>query len=67
MEAPGALEVTRCPGVIVPVCVVKGVSETPCANETPCMSETPCVSGVFASVPECVLPSAPCVKEAVCV
>ena len=25
MEAPGALEVTRFPGVIVPVCVVKGV------------------------------------------
>ena len=55
MEAPGALEVTRIPSVIVPVCVVKGVS-------TP-----PCVSGVVTSVPECVLPSAPCVKEAVCV
>ena len=40
----------------VPVCVVKGVSATPSVEETPCMSETPCVSGVFASVPECVLP-----------
>ena len=52
---------TRFPSVIVLVCVVKGVSETPC------MEEPPCVSGVVASVPECVLPSAPCVKEAVCV
>ena len=40
------------------------VEETPCVSETPCMSETPCVSGVFASVPECVLPSKPCVKGA---
>ena len=85
MEAPGALEVTRFPSVIVPVCVVKGVSATPCVEatpgvnetpsvratacvtETPCVEATPCVSGVFTSVPECVLPSAPCVKEAVCV
>ena len=57
MEAPGALEVTRfpcviVPGVIVPVCVVKGVSAPPC------------VSGVVTSVPECVLPSTPCVKGA---
>jgi len=28
------------------------------------VDETPCVSGVFASVPECVLPSTPCVKGA---
>ena len=30
----------------------------------PCMDETPCVSGVVTSVPECVLPSTPCVKGA---
>ena len=35
MEAPGALEVARIPSVIVPVCVVKGVSATPCVTETP--------------------------------
>ena len=64
METPGALVVARVPSVIVPVCVVKGVSETPCARAPPCASETPCVSGVFASVPECVLPSTPCVKGA---
>ena len=39
-------------------------SESPCFEETPCVNETPCVSGVFASVPECVLPSTPCVKGA---
>ena len=55
MEAPGALEETRFPSVIVPVCVVKGVSAPPC------------VSGVMASVPGCVLPSTPCVSEGVCV
>ena len=43
------------------------MDETPSVNETQCMEETPCVSGVVTSVPECVLPSAPCVKEAVCV
>ena len=48
----------RVPSVSVPVCVVKGVSETPC------MEEAPCVSGVVASVPECVLPGTPCVKGA---
>ena len=78
IETPGALEVARIPGVSVPVCVVtsvpvcavKGVSETPSVEETPCMSETPCVeatpcaSGVVTSVPECVLPSTPCVKGA---
>ena len=64
METPGALVVARVPSVIVPVCVVKGVSETPCAKETPRMEETPCVSGVVASVPESVLPSTPCVKGA---
>ena len=67
IEAPGAREVARIPGVsvpvcvvtsVVPVCVVKGV------NETPCATETPCVSGVVASVPECVLPSTPCMKGA---
>ena len=67
--------VTRFPSVIVPVCVVKGVSaagvlklapcvtETPCVEETPSMIETPCVSGVVASVPGCVLPSTPCMSE----
>ena len=38
------------------------MDETPYANET--LSETTCVSGVFASVPECVLPSTPCVEGA---
>ena len=51
MEAPGALEVTRFPSVIVPVWVVKGVSAPPCA------------SGVVTSVPGCVLPSTPCVSK----
>ena len=41
-----------------PVCVVKGVDETPGAEETPC------VSGVVTSEPENVLPSTPCVKGA---
>ena len=40
------------------------VEETPCATETPSASETPCVSGGVGSVPECVLPSTPCVKGA---
>ena len=43
METPGALEVARIPGVSVPVCVVtsvpvcavKGMSETPSVDETP--------------------------------
>ena len=63
METPGALEVARIPSVIVPgvsvpVCVVKEVSETPCVDETPCVSD------VFAGVPGCVLPSTPCVEGA---
>ena len=70
MEAPGALEVTRIPSVSIPVCVVTGVSatpclnETPCVKETPCMEESPCVSGVVTSEPENVLPGTPCVKGA---
>ena len=70
METPGALEVARIPSVSVPVCVLKGVSATPCATETACVEETPsaketpCASGVVASVSECVLPSTPCVKGA---
>ena len=40
------------------------VSAPPCMSETPSVVETPCVSGVVVSVPECVLPSTPCVKEA---
>ena len=64
---PGALEVARIPSVIVPVCVVKGVSAPPCVDETPCVEATKCVSGVVASVPECVLPSTPCMSEGVCV
>ena len=63
MEAPGAREVTRIPSVIVPVCVVKCVSAPPCVDETPCVEATPCVSGVFASVPGCVLSSTPCMNE----
>ena len=62
METPGALEVTRIASVSVPVCVV--VSAIPCVSETPCVEATPCVSGVVASVPECTLPSTPCVKGA---
>ena len=58
IETPGALEVARIPSVSVPVCVVKGVSETPCVEATPC------VSGVVTSEPENVLPSTPCVKGA---
>ncbi len=55
IEAPGTPVVARIPSVIVPVCVVKGVSAPPR------------VSGVVASVPECVLPSTPCTsEEAVC-
>ena len=44
--------------VNVPVCVVKGMSETPSVDETPCMG------GVVTSVPECVFPSTPCVQGA---
>ena len=33
-------------------------------DEPPCMRETPCASGVFASVPACVLPGTPCVRGA---
>ena len=55
MEAPGPLVVARVPSMNVPVCVVKGVSATPC------------VSGVVTSVPECVLPSTQCVEETLCV
>ena len=62
MEAPGVLVEARVPSVSVPVCVV--MSAAPSVEETPCAMETPCVSGVFASVPECVLPSTPCVKGA---
>ena len=44
------------------------VRATPCVDgtpsETPSASETPCASGVVTSVPECVLPSTPCVKGA---
>ena len=57
MEAPGALVVARIPSVIVPVCVVKGVSaasvlkrahsvgEMVCVGKKPCMEEAPCVRG----------------------
>ena len=63
MEARGALVVTRFPSVIVPVCVVKGVSAAGVLKRAPCVEETPCVSGVVASVPGCVLPSTPCMSE----
>ena len=57
METPGALEVARVPSVSVPVCVVtsvpvcavKGMSETPCVKETPCVNETP-----FAKATPCM-------------
>ena len=39
------------------MCVVKGMSGTPCVEATPC------VSGVVASVPGCLLPSTPCESE----
>ena len=65
MEAPGALVEARVPSVsVVPVCVVTSVPVCVVMSATPCASETPCVSGVFASVPECVLPGTPCVKGA---
>ena len=44
----------------VPPCV----EEPPCMDEPLCMSEIPCASGVFVSVPACVLPGTPCVKGA---
>ena len=50
METPGALVVARIPSVIVPVCVVKGVSVAKCVlkrthsvGERPCVRETACV------------------------
>ena len=70
-ETPSVEETPCVSGVVtsvVPGCVVKCVSEnlcveaTPCMSETPCVEETPCVSGVVVSVPECVLPSTPCMK-----
>ena len=42
----------------------RSVSATPCVDETPSVSGTPCASGVFVSVPACVLPGTPCVKGA---
>ena len=66
MEAPGALVEARVPSVSVPVCVVTSVPV--CAvkgvSETPCVEAAPCVSGVVTSAPECVLPSTPCGKGA---
>ena len=77
MEAPGTLEVTRFPSVIVPVCVVKCVSATTCSTNPVCGSDPVCewcgheCAGVRASQhpcmseqPDCVLPSTPCVKGA---
>ena len=66
MEAPEPLVVARVPGVIVPVCVVKGVSAPPCVRATPCVSAPPCVSGVVTSAPGCVLPSTPGVSGSPC-
>ena len=42
MEALGALEVARIPSVIVPVCVVKGVSAPPYVDETRCERDLVC-------------------------
>ena len=63
METPGAPEVARIPSVIVPVCVVKGVSAPPGVDENLWVEVTPCVSGVVASVPGCMLPTTPCMSE----
>ena len=42
---------------------VRACAKAPsCMDEIPCVEATPCVCGVFASVPECVLPGTPCVK-----
>ena len=54
----------------VPSCADETPSASPCADEPPsmdeppCTREPPCVSGVFESVPACVLPGTPCVKGA---
>ena len=44
MEAPGTLVVARFPSVIVPVCVVKGVSAASVLKGAPSVSENACVS-----------------------
>ena len=45
-------------------CVRGSVSVTPCVDEPPSTDEPPCMSGVFTSVPACVIPGTPCVKGA---
>ena len=40
------------------------VDEPPCANETPSTNEPPYASGMFVSVPACMLPGTLCVKGA---
>ena len=51
-------------------CVRATPSASPCVDEPTCMSgppstrETPYVSGMFTSVPACVIPGTPCVKGA---
>jgi len=65
--------VSRCVFTSVAKCVLQRthsvgagacVRVNPCVDGAPSVKETPCVSGVVASVPECVLPSTPCVEEA---
>ena len=68
MKAPGTLVVARFPSVIVPVCVVKGVSATPCVKEeTPCVRETPCVSGTTCASEIARVSEWPSVRETACV
>ena len=71
IETTGTLEVTRCPGVNVPVCVVSrcvftsvvkcvlqrahSVGARACVRATACMEETPCVE------------ETPCATETPCV
>jgi len=54
MEEPSCMSVTPC----------ATPSESPCMDEPLSVNEAPCASGVFTSVPACVLPGTPCVKGA---
>ena len=62
LKEPSCVDEFPCatPCASVPSCVV----ETPRMDEPPGTSEAPCASGVFTSVPACVLPDTPCVKGA---
>ena len=54
MEEPSCMSVTPC----------ATPSDSPCMDEPLSVNEAPCASGVFTSVPACVLPGTPCVKGA---